>query len=187
MLRLLTTIFLISAGIFVYSYFRELNPGTITVRTGPSTPIRAEPRDTGLVFHGGRRGARRLGRRHAADRPRHRQLAKHSPGAAKGKGRCPSREGTHAFMSKRTVDAIGLFEKALAIDPNRVDSLLWLGNIYRSESNYCRSDPSPSERANRVDDRNIEILLGIGKDLEGAKRYEDALQTLQKILKNRTR
>ena len=27
MLRLLTTIFLISAGIFLYSYFRELNPG----------------------------------------------------------------------------------------------------------------------------------------------------------------
>jgi len=28
MLRLLTTIFLISAGIFLYSYFRELSPGT---------------------------------------------------------------------------------------------------------------------------------------------------------------
>ena len=37
MLRLLTTIFLISTGIFVYSYFRELNPGTITVHTGPSS------------------------------------------------------------------------------------------------------------------------------------------------------
>ena len=37
MLRLLTTIFLISASLFLYSYFRELNPGTITVHTGPST------------------------------------------------------------------------------------------------------------------------------------------------------
>src|SRR5690242_6536089 len=37
MLRLLTTIFLISASIFLYSYFRELNPGTLTVHTGPST------------------------------------------------------------------------------------------------------------------------------------------------------
>ena len=36
MLRLLTTIFLVSAGIFLYSYFRELNPGAVAVRTSPS-------------------------------------------------------------------------------------------------------------------------------------------------------
>ena len=91
------------------------------------------------------------------------------------------RDGTHAFMSKRTLEAIGLFEKALAIDPNRVDSLLWLGNII---------DPSEfaeairlHQHAHRVDDRDIEVLLELSKDLEGAKRYEEALQTLQKILK----
>jgi tetratricopeptide (TPR) repeat protein len=39
------------------------------------------------------------------------------------------------------------------------------------------------QRANRVDERNIEILLELANDLEGAKRYEDALQTLQKMLK----
>ena len=39
------------------------------------------------------------------------------------------------------------------------------------------------QHAQRVDDRNIEVLLELGKDLEEAKRYEEALQTLQKILK----
>jgi lipopolysaccharide biosynthesis regulator YciM len=92
------------------------------------------------------------------------------------------REGTHAFMSKRTLEAISLFERALAMDPNRVDSLLWLGNIYRSEQNYAEA-VRLHQHAHRVDDRNIEVLLELGKDLEGAKRYEDALQALQKILK----
>ena len=85
-------------------------------------------------------------------------------------------------MSKRTSDAVGLFEKALSIDPNRIDSLLWLGNIYRSESNYAEAIRL-HQNAHRIDDRNIEILLELSKDLEGAKRYEDALQTLQKILR----
>jgi tetratricopeptide (TPR) repeat protein len=77
---------------------------------------------------------------------------------------------------------MSLFEKALAIDPNRVDSLLWLGNIYRSEKNYAEAIRL-HQHAHRVDDRDIEVLLELAKDLEGAKRYEEALQTLQKILK----
>ena len=43
MLRLLTTIFLVSAGIFLYSYFRELNPGTVAVRTSPSIQFELSP------------------------------------------------------------------------------------------------------------------------------------------------
>jgi tetratricopeptide (TPR) repeat protein len=92
------------------------------------------------------------------------------------------RDGTHAFMSRRTVEAITLFEKALAIDPNRVDSLLWLGNVYRSEQNFPEAIRL-HQHAHRVDERNIEILLELGKDLEGAKRYEEALQAYQKMLK----
>jgi lipopolysaccharide biosynthesis regulator YciM len=62
------------------------------------------------------------------------------------------REGTHAFMSKRTSDAVSLFEKALSIDPNRIDSLLWLGNIYRSETNYAEAIRL-HQNAQRIDDR----------------------------------
>jgi len=182
MLRLLLSIFLISTGIFVYSYFRELNPGTLTIRTGPSVQFELSP-VTLVVFSmavgavlvafavgmrqtvhviGNWRSTRMLRRREKLD-------ALH-------------REGTHAFMSKRTADAIGLFEKALAMDPNRTDSLLWLGNIYRSENNFAEAIRL-HQHANRIDDRNVEVLLELTKDLEGAKRYEDALQAYYRILK----
>ncbi|MCG3778398.1 MAG: Lipopolysaccharide assembly protein B [Nitrospira sp.] len=182
MLRLLTTIFLICLGIFLYSYFRELNPGTVEIKTSPSIQFQLSlvtlvvfamalgavlvtlavgMRQTAYAI-GNWRSARLLRRKEKID-------AFH-------------REGTHAFMSKRTLEAIGLFEKALAMDPNRVDSLLWLGNIYRAEGNFAEAIRL-HQQANRVDDRNFEILLEMAKDLEGAKRYEDALQVLHKILR----
>src|SRR6185503_7886465 len=182
MLRLLTTIFLISVGIFLYSYFRELNPGTVAVRTGPAIQFELSP-VTLVVFSmavGAVLVALAVGMRqtaHVISNWRSTRLLRR-----KEKIDALHREGTHAFMSKRTVEAIGLFEKALAMDPNRVDSLLWLGNIYRAESNFAEAIRL-HQRANRVDDRNIEILLELANDLEGAKRYEDALQALHKMLK----
>src|SRR5262249_43646808 len=126
MLRLLTTIFLISTGIFVYSYFRELNPGTMTVHTGPSTQFELSA-VTLVVFSmavGAVLGALAGGMQktvHVMGIWRSTRLQRR-----KEKVDALHREGTHAFMSKRTSDAVGLFEKALSIDPNRIDSLLWL-------------------------------------------------------------
>jgi len=182
MLRLLTSIFLISAGIFVYSYFRELNPGTLTVHTSPSSQFDLSP-VTLVIFSmavGAMLVALAVGMRqtaHAIGTWRSTRLQRR-----KEKLDALHREGTHAFMSKRISEAVGLFEKALAIDPNRVDSLLWLGNIYRLENNFSEAIRL-HQYANRIDDRNIEILLELAKDLEAAKRYEDSLQTLQKILR----
>lgn len=182
MLRLLTTIFLVSLGIFIYSYFREMNPGSVLIRTSPSVQFELSP-VTLVVFSmaigavlvafavGMRQTVHVIGNWRSARLVRRRE-----------KVDALHREGTHAFMSKRSADAVNLFEKALAIDPNRVDSLLWLGNIYRSENNFAEAIRL-HQHANRIDDRNIEILLELAKDLEGAKRYEDALQTLQKMLK----
>ncbi len=182
MLRLLTTIFLVSIGIFLYSYFRELNPDTITVHASPSTQFELSA-VTLAVFSmavGAVLVALAVGMRqtvHAIGHWRSTRLQRR-----REKVDALHREGTHAFMSKRTSDAVGLFEKALAIDPNRIDSLLWLGNIYRSENNHAEAIRL-HQNAHRIDDRNIEILLELAKDLEGAKRYEDALQSLNKILK----
>lgn len=182
MLRLLTTIFLVSAGIFLYSYFRELNPGTITVHTSPSASFELSA-VTLVVFSmavGAVIVAMAVGMRqtvHAIGNWRSTRLQRR-----KDKVDALHREGTHAFMSKRINDAVGLFEKALSIDPNRIDSLLWLGNIYRSEHNFAEAIRL-HQNAHRVDDRNIEILLELAKDLESAKRYEESLQALQKILK----
>jgi lipopolysaccharide biosynthesis regulator YciM len=182
MLRLLVTIFLVSTGIFLYSYFRELNPEAVMVRTSPSVQFELSP-VTLVVFSmavGAVLVAFAVGMRqtvHVIGNWRNTRLLRR-----REKLDALHREGTHAFMSKRTADAIGLFEKALAMDPNRIDSLLWLGNIYRTENNFAEAIRL-HQHANRIDDRNIEVLLELAKDLEGAKRYEDALQAYYKILK----
>ena len=43
MFRLLLTIFLVSTGVFIYSYFRELNPGMVTVRTSSAVEFELSP------------------------------------------------------------------------------------------------------------------------------------------------
>ena len=93
------------------------------------------------------------------------------------------RDGTHAFMSKRTLEAIEPVREGAGHRSQSSGFLLWLGNIHRSEQNFPEAIRL-HQHAHRVDDRNIEVLLELGKDLEEAKRYEEALQTLQKILKD---
>jgi lipopolysaccharide biosynthesis regulator YciM len=182
MLRLLVTIFLVSAGVFIYSYFRELNPGMVTIRTSSAVEFELSP--VTLVLISMAIGAVIVTFIVGVQQTAHVILNWRSNRLVRRREKVDAlhRDGTHAFMSKRTIEAISLFEKALAIDPNRVDSLLWLGNIYRSEQNFAEAIRL-HQHAHRVDDRNIEVLLELSKDLEGAKRYEDALQALQKILK----
>jgi tetratricopeptide (TPR) repeat protein len=182
MLRLLITIFFVSAGVFIYSYFRELNPGTIVIHTSSSAEFELSP--VTLVLISMAAGAVFVTFVVGLQQTAHVIVNWHSNRLVRRKEKVDAlhRDGTHAFMSKRTMEAITLFEKALAIDPNRADSLLWLGNIYRSEQNFSEAIRL-HQHAHRVDDRNIEILLELGKDLESAKRYEEALESFQKILK----
>ena len=182
MFKLLISIFLISAGLFIYSYFRELNPGFVVIHTSPGTEFELSPVTLMLISmaFGAVLATFAVGLQQTA----HLILNWRSSRLVRRKEKVDSlhRDGTHAFMSKRTLEAITLFEKALAIDPNRVDSLLWLGNVYRSERNFPEAIRL-HQHAHRVEDRNIEVLLELAKDLEEAKRYEEALQALQKILK----
>jgi lipopolysaccharide biosynthesis regulator YciM len=182
MFRLLSTIFLVSLGIFLYSYFRELNPGTITVRTSPDSLFELSP--VSLVLFAMALGATLVAlivtikeTTHVFENWRSNRLVRR-----KEKVDALHRDGTHAFMSKRTADAVSLFERALVIDPNRTDSLLWLGNIYRSEGNFTEAIRL-HQQAHRIEERNVEVLLELAKDLEGARRYEEALQTLHDILR----
>ncbi|MGH7256369.1 MAG: hypothetical protein ACREI3_11385, partial [Nitrospirales bacterium] len=43
MVRLLLTLFLVIAASLFYGYFRELNPDTITIHTGPNTEFLVSP------------------------------------------------------------------------------------------------------------------------------------------------
>jgi lipopolysaccharide biosynthesis regulator YciM len=92
------------------------------------------------------------------------------------------REGAHAVVSKRTTEAIGLFQRALTLDPNHVDSLLWLGNLYRAEQNLSEAIRL-HRKARSIDEHNIDVLFALARDLEAAKRFEEALQALQEILR----
>ncbi|MGQ0810435.1 MAG: tetratricopeptide repeat protein [Nitrospiraceae bacterium] len=182
MFRLLLTVFLASAGVILYIYLHDLNPETITFKSSEIDSFKLNP--VSLIFISMAAGAilvsLLVGLRettHLIGAWRDNRLLRR-----KEKVDALHREGTHAFLSKRIAEAVGLFEKALVLDPNRTDSLLWLGNIYRSENNFAEAIRL-HQQAHRVDERNIEILLSLAKDLESAKRFEEALQALLKILK----
>jgi hypothetical protein len=149
MFRLLATIFLVAAGTFIYSYFRELNPGSIPIKTGPETVF--ELNTVSVVLLAMAVGALAVAILVSAHQTSHLILNWRTNRLLRRKGKVDAlhRDGTHAFMSKRTAEAVSLFERALVIDPNRTDSLLWLGNIYRSENNFggpsgCTSKPIES-------------------------------------------
>jgi lipopolysaccharide biosynthesis regulator YciM len=182
MFRLLLTVFLIIVVSFIFDYFQELNPGSITVRIGPLESIDLSPVSLVLLSMGIGAlavallvGARET--KHLIVNWRSRRLRRREE-----KVEALYREGTHAFLSKRTSEAISLFEKTLALDPNHLDSLLWLGNIYRVERNYPEAIRL-HQKARGIEERNIEVLLALANDLEGAKRFEEALQTLKNVLK----
>ncbi len=182
MLKLVLTVILIIAASFIYGYFQELNPESVGIRIGPDTTFELSPAylvllstATGALMVALLVGIRETKRvildwRHTRLRRREEKVT------------ALQREGTYAFLSKRIGEAVGLFEKALALDPHRTDSLLWLGNIYRFQRNYTEAIRF-HRTAQSVDGRNIEVLLELAKDLEGAKRFEEALQAFQDILK----
>ena len=182
MLRLLGTVFLVIVASVLYGYFQELNPGSVHVRISPATGYDLSPATVVLVSMAtgallimllvGARETRNLimGWRDARLRRKSEKVDAYY------------REGTRAFLSKRTAEAIDLFQKSLALDPNHTDSLLWLGNLYRSEKNYPEAIRL-HRKARTNEEHNVEVLLALAIDLEEGKRYEEALQTLHAILR----
>ena len=182
MLRLLGTVFLIIVASVLYGYFQELNPGSVHVRISPATAYELSPAAVVLVSMAtgallimllvGARETRNLivGWRDARLRRKSEKVDAYH------------REATRAFLSKRTAEAIDLFQKSLALDPNHSDSLLWLGNLYRSEKNYPEAIRL-HRKARANEEHNIEVLFALAVDLEEGKRYEEALQTFQDILR----
>ncbi|WP_447977607.1 tetratricopeptide repeat protein [Candidatus Nitrospira bockiana] len=182
MLRLLFTLFLIVVATLVYGYFRELNPGTITIRLSPTAVFDLSP--VSLILISMAIGALIVILMVGVRETRHLILTWQSSRHLRRKEKVDSlhREAVQAFVSKRTAEAIGLFQKALALDPNHIDSLLWLGNVYRAEQNFSEAIRL-HRKARTIDESHLEVLFALAKDLEGAKRFEEALQTLREILR----
>jgi len=106
MFKLLITIFLISAGVFIYSYFRELNPGTVIVHTAPGAEFELSP--VTLVLISMALGAVLATLVVGLQQTTHLILNWRSNRLVRRKEKVDTlhRDGTHAFMSKRTIEAI---------------------------------------------------------------------------------
>src|SRR3989304_62988 len=91
-------------------------------------------------------------------------------------------QGLNAKASRRYSEAAGLFQKVLELSPNHVPTLLRLGNLYRMQGNPLEA-VRMHRKAKGSDEKNIELLLCLSKDLEEAHRMEEAIQTLEEILK----
>ncbi|HJU04900.1 MAG TPA: tetratricopeptide repeat protein [Nitrospiraceae bacterium] len=182
MLRLLFTLFLIIVAGVLYSYFRDLNPGTVSIRLSPASTFEFSP--VSLILVSMAIGALIIILFVSVRETKHLILTWRSSRLRRREEKVETlhREGAHAFVSKRTAEAIGLFQKALILDPNHVDSLLWLGNTYRAEQNYSEAI-RVHRKARSIEESNIEVLLALAKDLEGAKRFEEALQALRDVLR----
>ncbi|MBM4124187.1 MAG: tetratricopeptide repeat protein [Nitrospira sp.] len=182
MFRLLLTVFLIIVASFIFGYFQELNPGLITIRINPVESFDLSPISLVLLSMGA--GAFVVALLVGARETKYMILNWHNARLRRREAKIEAlyREGTHAFLSKRTSEAIGLFQKTLTLNPNHLDALLWLGNIHRAERNYPEAIRL-HRKARSLEERNVEVLLALAKDLEGSKRFEEALQTLQDILR----
>jgi lipopolysaccharide biosynthesis regulator YciM len=90
-------------------------------------------------------------------------------------------KGMNFLLAKRNREAIGSFQKVLAIDPNHVDTLLRMGISQLREKN-------PQEaillhrKALQLDNENQEVMFSVAADYEEAKQYDDALGMYQNIL-----
>jgi lipopolysaccharide biosynthesis regulator YciM len=182
MIRLLLTLVLVIVASMIYGYFHELNPGSVTIRTSPTSTFDLSP--VSLVLVSMAVGALLVTVLVGVHETRHLIVNWRSNRLRRREEKVEAlhREGMQAFLSKRSGEAIDLFHKALALNPNHAATLLWLGNIFRTENNWAEAIRL-HRKARAIDERNIEMLLALAKDLEAAKRFEEAQQVLQDILK----
>ncbi len=89
--------------------------------------------------------------------------------------------GVNAFLSKRYKEAIEKFEKVLTMNPNHVNTLLRLGEIYRSQKKYPEAIQL-HRRAKMADNQNTEVLLQLACDLEAARAKDEAVLVLKEIV-----
>jgi lipopolysaccharide biosynthesis regulator YciM len=182
MIRLLLTLVLVIVASMIYGYFHELNPGSVTIRISPSSTFELSP--ISLVLASIAAGALLVTVLVGMHETRHLIVNWRSNRLRRREEKVEGlhREGMQAFLSKRSGEAIDLFHKALALNPNHAGTLLWLGNLFRAENNWAEAIRL-HRKARAIDERNIEVLLALAKDLEAAKRFEEAQQVLHDILK----
>src|SRR5262249_35055925 len=111
MFRLLLTVFIVIGAVFLYGNFQELNQGSVAIRLSPSTSFELTP--AALVLFSMTVGALIVTLLVGVRETRHRILNWRSTRLRRREEKVEAlhRAGTHAFLSKRTSEAISLFQK----------------------------------------------------------------------------
>lgn len=91
-------------------------------------------------------------------------------------------EAIKDLLGRRHRQAISLFQKVLAINPNHMETLIRLGNLYRQEKNFSEAIRL-HKKARGLEEQNLEVLFALARDCEEANRFEEATSTLRDILK----
>jgi lipopolysaccharide biosynthesis regulator YciM len=181
-MRFIIWVITLIAAIVAAVYFSDLNPGPITIRLSKNSSAAVSPiyfvlfciavGALAVVMAVGVREMRVLILNWRSSRQRKREEKVQGYYA----------EGVLASLSHRTAEAIAQLQKVLALDPNHTRALLSLGKIFRKEKHYNEA-VRLHRKARQLEEGNLEILFSLARDLEEAKRLDEAIQALEDVLK----
>src|SRR5213594_3366099 len=166
-MRFFLWVFTLIVAIVAAAYFSDLNPDPITLRLSKQTSTDVTPVFLVLLCIAG--GALTVVMLFGVREVRTFILNWRSTQRRKREEKLQSyySSGVLASLSRRTSEAITQLQKVLALDPLHARALLSLGNIFRREKHY-----------------NEAIRLHLrARSLEDAKRYDEAIQALEGVLK----
>src|SRR5437899_2909948 len=181
-MRFFLWVFTLIAAIVAAVYFSDLNPDPITLRLSKQTSTDVTPTYLVLLCIAG--GALTVVMLFGVREVRTLILNWRSTQRRKREEKLQSyySSGVLAWLSRRTSEAITQLQKLLALDPLHTRALLLLGNIFRREKHYNEAIRFHL-RARSLEESNLEILFSLARDLEDAKRYDEAIQALEGALK----
>src|SRR5712692_3271750 len=182
-MRFFLWVFTLIAAIVAAVYFSDLNPDPITLRLSQQTSNAVTPLYLVLFCIAG--GALAVVLLFGLREVRVLILNWRSTQRRKREEKLQSyyNSGVLASLSRRTSEAISQLQKLLALDPTHTRALLSLGNIFRREKHYNEAIRLHL-RARSLEEGNLEILFSLARDLEDAKRYDEAIQALEDVLKH---
>src|SRR2546427_2179708 len=182
-MRFFLWVFTLIAAIVAAVYFSDLNPDPITLRLSKQTSTDVTPTYLVLLCIAG--GALTVVMLFGVREVRTLILNWRSTQRRKREEKLQSyySSGVLASLSRRTSEAITQLQKLLALDPLHTRALLLLGNIFRREKHYNEAIRLHL-RARSLEEGNLEILFSLARDLEDAKRYDEAIQALEDVLKH---
>ncbi len=92
------------------------------------------------------------------------------------------RQGVNDLLSKKREEALKSFKKILEWEPENVDVLLRIGEVYRYNGNFKEAIRYHG-KARTLAPQNRIILFALAKDLRRSDRFEEAAEIYRAILK----